>query len=715
MRSRLASRIAEIRRQFPLEYLLPIALLLTLSFGCLFALLFHLTDVQDRMQRQRETGLIESAARSILQLADHDLREYAVWDQAVERLVIQFDREWAEDNLGPYLVGKQAYDHVYVLNGAGQALYAHSAGNRPTIPAKMLLGPAFASSLPMVRGERSDPLITGYSRSGNSVYLFAVARVLPLTNKVSLPAGSRHVILVARRVTPAYMGNRVDGANKFNLRMSKDAPGSGAHVPLRSPTGRVVANLHWTPKQPGTSLRNKILPAFLIIGLICFVVSGIIVRRGRRTLEALQFSENRARHLAKHDSLTGLPNRRALRVHLEQLLGKHSNVWLLYMDLDGFKETNDVYGYGAGDGLLKAVGARLRDTVLAEHMLARVGGDEFALAMASDDADAVALAGDILRVFASAFHVGNYRVSLGVSIGLSKCEPSADADELVRRADGAMYAAKSQGKHCFQIYSPSLDAGRELRKQLETDLRSALERDQIGLVYQPIVCARSQKVVCVEALARWLHPTRGLIPPDQFIPIAESSGLIVDLGRAILTKSCSEARAWGVNLAVNLSPAQFWDRGLAATIVEVLNATAFPADRLELEITEGYLMRRPEAAGRILEQLKSLGVQIVLDDFGTGFASIGYLQRLGFDRIKIDRSFIVCSSADKQAAELASAIIAIGAALNLPVTAEGVETEEQAKVMSQAGCSRLQGWHFGKPIPQAEMTEWFASGSRQAS
>jgi diguanylate cyclase (GGDEF)-like protein len=477
----------------------------------------------------------------------------------------------------------------------------------------------------------------------------------------------------------------------------------------------VVANLHWTAKQPGTALRSKILPAFVAGGLFCFVVSGIIVRRGRRALEAVQFSENRARHLATHDLLTGLPNRRALEVHLEQVLAEHSSVWLLYMDLDGFKETNDLYGHGAGDGLLKAVAARLKDTVPAEHMLARVGGDEFALAMVSEDADADAVACSLITAFASAFHVGDYSVSLGVSIGLSKSDQTADADELVRRADSSMYAAKAQGKHCFQIYTPALDACREARKQLETDLRSALERDEIGLVYQPIVCARSQKVVCVEALARWLHPTRGLIPPDQFIPIAESSGLIVDLGRAILTKGCREARAWGVDLAVNLSPAQFWDRGLAATIVEVLNATAFPPERLELEITEGYLMRRPEAAGRILEQLKTLGVRIALDDFGTGFASIGYLQQLGFDSIKIDRSFIVSSAADKQAAELASAIIAIGDALNLPVTAEGVETEEQAKIMRKSGCSRLQGWFFGKPIPQAEMTEWFDNQSRQAS
>ena len=267
-----------------------------------------------------------------------------------------------------------------------------------------------------------------------------------------------------------------------------------------------------------------------------------------------------------------------------------------------------------------------------------------------------------------------------------------------------MYVAKSQGKHCFQLYCAEIDAGRDVRRELQQDLQTAIERGEIAVLYQPIVCARSHETLGMEALARWEHPQRGAIDPERFIPLAEESGLIVPLGQAVLAKACREACGWGVNLAVNLSPAQFWDRRLATTIEEVLRETGFPADRLELEITEGYLLRRPEAAGEVLARLKSIGVRIALDDFGTGFASIGYLQKLGFDSIKIDRSFVAAAVSAPKAADLARAIVGIGEALELPVTAEGVETFEQAALMTSAGCERLQGWLFGRPVSREEAT-----------
>jgi EAL domain-containing protein (putative c-di-GMP-specific phosphodiesterase class I) len=328
--------------------------------------------------------------------------------------------------------------------------------------------------------------------------------------------------------------------------------------------------------------------------------------------------------------------------------------------------------------------------------------------------EAIEVARTILASFANAFSVGEYHVSLGISIGIASRQATTDADELVRRADSAMYAAKARGKHCLQLYSPALDAGRERRKQLETDLRTAIQEGGISIAYQSLVCARSRAIVGVEALARWEHPLFGPIPPDQFIPIAETSGLIVELGKSILTRACSEARHWSVDLAVNLSPAQFWDRSLAGAVSDVLEETGFPPERLELEITEGYLMRRPEAAAEILNRLKSLGVRIILDDFGTGFASIGYLQQLDFDGIKIDRSFVAASNSDSKAADLARAIIAIGDALDVPVTAEGVETLANASLMQAAGCARLQGWLFGRPMPAHEMDLWLADRSRLA-
>ena len=717
MRSFLVRQIAVLRQQMPAEYLVPIALLLALSFGFLFVLLFHLTRVQDMMERHKEIALAEQAISSAVRLSDRDLRDYAIWDDAVIHLVQDFDQEWANNNLGPYLVDAQNYDYIFVLNDAGESIYTYSQGKRiASLDHGALLGAPFASALASVRNMRpgGNPLVAGFSRSGDELFIFAVSTIEPLTKRVVLPAGQKYVMAVARRLDLKFFEGAFNEHADISLNVRVPPQTGKAVAAFKTLTGDTIANLSWNPKKPGSALRREILPAFLIVGLICFCVAGLIVRRGRRSLEAIRLSENRARYHAEHDMLTGLPNRRALQSQLNYDLSRGNDLSLIYLDLDGFKETNDVYGHGTGDALLAAAAARMQDKVGADYTLARVGGDEFAIAVASDQLKAVEIAGEILTAFALPFTVGAYRVSLGISIGLASKEGIVDADELVRRADTAMYVAKARGKHCLQIYDPVLDSGRERRKKLETALRAAIEDDAVGVVFQNIVCARSRAVIGVEALARWEHPEFGYIPPDHFIPIAEASGLIVQLGRRILHAACMQARDWSIDLAVNLSPAQFWDLGLADTIEEVLRITEFPAVRLELEITEGYLMRRPEAARKILNQLKALGVRISLDDFGTGYASIGYLQQLGLDSIKIDKSFIAAVTSNRKAADLARAIIAIGDALEIPVTAEGVETRAQAELMQAAGCARLQGWLFGRPETAAYMHSQFFDQVRLA-
>lgn len=442
----------------------------------------------------------------------------------------------------------------------------------------------------------------------------------------------------------------------------------------------------------------------------------IILKRGRLAMEALLTSEARARHVANHDILTGFANRRALHDEFDRCLTASKGVTLLYLDLDGFKETNDLYGHGAGDELLRAVATRLRDGCLQARQIARVGGDEFAVLLTDASPDqATTLAQAILRTFEQPFPIVGYGISLGVSIGIATYETGTTTAEIIRRADVAMYVAKASGKNCVRVYDPVFDSGTELRKRLEQDLRIAIEQDYISVVFQPVVSAREKRIVSVEALARWSHPARGMVPPDQFIPIAEECGLIVALGRVVLTKACTEAHKWNVDLAVNLSPAQFWDRDLACTVEEVLRETGFSPQRLELEITESYLLRRPEAACEIIDQLRHMGIRIALDDFGTGFASIGYLQRLAFDSIKIDRSFVSQVTVDKKAMDMARAIVAIGTVLNLPVTAEGIETREQADLMRVAGCNKLQGWLFGQPVSSDEFTTLLADDRFQTA
>jgi diguanylate cyclase (GGDEF)-like protein len=378
---------------------------------------------------------------------------------------------------------------------------------------------------------------------------------------------------------------------------------------------------------------------------------------------------------------------------------------VMFLDLDGFKEVNDLFGHQAGDQLLKEATLRLRGIVGEKGLLARVGGDEFSILLTSKDAHALALemAPQIVEVLAKPFCGNEIAMVVSASIGVALGEAGQGVDDLSRFADVAMYAAKAGGKNCWRIYNPEMDEGREIRKLLENELREAVAGGTIDVLFQPIVEAREGKISSVEALARWTSPTQGPIGPAIFIPVAEESGLIVKLGDLVLRKACMAARDWDVCLSVNISPAQFWHQSLVEDILAILKECDFPAHRLELEITEGYLLSRPDLAADVIHRIRSHGIRIALDDFGTGFASIGYLRRFELDRLKLDRSFVEFVDSSQQSADVAKAVIGLSHALNLPITAEGVETSPQALFLMLAGCQRLQGWHYGRAVSGEEI------------
>lgn len=306
----------------------------------------------------------------------------------------------------------------------------------------------------------------------------------------------------------------------------------------------------------------------------------------------------------------------------------------------------------------------------------------------------------VLGQFTQPFLVGSYQIRLGVSIGCAVQDTSAiSLNELMRRADAAMYAAKAEGKGCCRTFERSMDQIHDLRMAMEKDFRDAVGAGAIDIVYQPILDATSNKIVAVEALSRWSHPVHGTVSPDVFIPLAEQFGMIDALGRHVLRQACQATVTLPVKLSINLSPAQFWDRNLVRDVLAILEEADFPSDRLEVEITESYLLRKPEAAAEVLNELRGTGVSVALDDFGTGFASIGYLRQLPLDRLKIDKQFITSLTPDSRGLDLVRAVSALAASLGLEITAEGVETDEQAVMARVAGCSQLQGWLFGRPMP----------------
>jgi diguanylate cyclase (GGDEF)-like protein len=384
-------------------------------------------------------------------------------------------------------------------------------------------------------------------------------------------------------------------------------------------------------------------------------------------------------------------------------------VLLLYLDLDGFKEVNDSYGHGTGDQLIRAVAAGLKVLIPQGAILARIGGDEFAIAFVSEaeNAAALQLAEQILDFLAEPLEIGRRVVVIGASIGIAMSSiGSIGREELVRRADLAMYKAKEAGRARMTLYDPAMDTDREERNALELDLRMAIEGGDLTLAYQPLVDATTHEMTGVEALVRWNRPGHGPVSPEVFIPVAETSGLIEALGLFVLRKACETAKQWPeLRIAVNVSPGQFRNPAFSDYVRYVLKQTEIEAKRVTLEITEGYMIQNPLRTRQSIDRLKTLGVKIALDDFGSGFSSIGYLRQFGFDRIKIDRSMIIDILDSDSQRQMLQATVALARSLDIPVTAEGIETEEQAIAVRLFGCDCLQGYYFGRPMPADQITQ----------
>ncbi|MBV9785929.1 MAG: EAL domain-containing protein [Acidisphaera sp.] len=421
-------------------------------------------------------------------------------------------------------------------------------------------------------------------------------------------------------------------------------------------------------------------------------------------------AEDKIRFLAHHDALTGLANRIALDDHLESAIrsisGNGRSVAVLCLDLDRFKLVNDVRGHHVGDQLLIQVANRIRQDVRECDTIARIGGDEFVIVQSiADPADAAALARRLVDSLSRPYDINGQLSMIGVSVGIAlHPQNGVAAEELLKNGDTALYRAKEEGGTTFRFFHPSMNIRLYERQLLEQDLREAIAENRLTLHYQPICDTDSRQISGFEALLRWTHPVRGAIPPMEFIPMAEETGLIVPLGRWVLETACAEAATWpgDVHLAVNLSPAQFRQPDLPGLVAGILASTGMCGHRLHLEITEGLLIDDTERVAVTLTALKSQGIRISLDDFGTGHASLSYLRRFAFDKIKIDKSFVQSLGDDDEALAIAQAILTLSSTLRLGVVAEGVETELQLQVLRRLRCSQVQGYLLGRPMP-AEM------------
>ncbi|QKC99814.1 putative bifunctional diguanylate cyclase/phosphodiesterase [Mesorhizobium sp. NZP2298] len=421
-------------------------------------------------------------------------------------------------------------------------------------------------------------------------------------------------------------------------------------------------------------------------------------------------TEERMTHLAHHDTLTGLPNRSMFRERLDLALDDDAATPLAIfsLDLDRFKAVNDTWGHPAGDWLLKSVAERLQRCLHNEtDIVARFGGDEFVIMQFNSRgiAEAEKLAKRIVEAIARPFRDKSREMHVGISLGIAVFpNDGRDADTLLKNADTALYRAKSEGRNLYRFFEPEMDAVVQARRAIEVDLEAALPRQEFDLDFQPIMNIASGEIIGAEALMRWHSPARGTVAPDEFIPVAEETGLIVPLGEWALRTACTAAASWppGLRIAVNVSAVQLRSGGFARSVISALAFSGVPAAQLELEITETVLMDESEAVLKTLRQLRELGIRIALDDFGTGYSSLGYLRRFPVDKIKIDRSFIG-DMANHDTAAIVRTVIGLGTELGIVVTAEGVETEEQLDMLRKNGCVEAQGYLIGVPSKASDI------------
>jgi diguanylate cyclase (GGDEF)-like protein/PAS domain S-box-containing protein len=433
-------------------------------------------------------------------------------------------------------------------------------------------------------------------------------------------------------------------------------------------------------------------------------------------------AEERIAHLASYDSLTDLPNRMLFRQRLEEALKwlhRGDRAAVLYLDLDFFKHVNDSLGHPVGDELLKSVAERLRGCVGPEDTVARLGGDEFAIIQLgiTEPTDTTALANRIFDALRAPYDLHGHQLVAGVSIGIAIApDDGREPDQLLKNADLALYGAKADGRGAYRFFEPEMDARMKARRVLEEDLRKALARGEFELHYQPLLDLQTDRIVACEALIRWIHPHRGLIPPGEFIPLAEETGLIMPIGEWVLRQACADAAGWprDVKLAVNLSAAQFKTPSLSRLVIGALAAAGLPPGNLELEITESVLIQSSAAVSSTLRELHGLGVRFAMDDFGTGYSSLSYLRNFPLDKIKIDRSFVSDLTGEEASGSIVRAIIGLARSLDMTTVAEGVETEEQLAALRAAGCTEIQGFLLSPPLRLPQLLRMIATPARRA-
>ncbi len=720
--------------QARVSLVVPIGVIVAVAIVCVIVAVLTSAQRADEVAFNTEQQLVRQS------MADHGLRAMhllqgtAGTPRAVVKIRDAYDPAWIGRRIGPWLEDYFHSDVEAVFDANDHILYSHALDPADADVSRLVA--EFAPCLGFMRGrltglpEHTLQVLDGQDpvKPGRSTVLMqrflnkpAFVAAVAVGSDADLAAGNAGapIVLSVKYVSNRLLNNIGTHLQLAGLRTIDDPARAGSDrvMELADPRGSTITRFAWTPTRPGAAVVQSVVP-FIAIALAGFaLLVALVVRHMRRTSQEIDAGERQLRHLALHDPVCGLPNRIFFSDRLERVIANvragGPTAAVFYIDLDHFKDVNDTLGHHIGDELILNVTQRLSRIMRGEDLVARLGGDEFAIITAceSDSYSLQAIAGRIINAVSAPYAISGHNIIIGASIGIAVIDRRVgDAADILRYADMALYRAKNEGRNRAFIYDAAMDADLSSRKLLEGDLLKAIQNDEIRAAYQPIVNAAGDNIVGVEALARWTHPVHGEIPPSRFIPIAEHSGLIVELGEYMLRRACFEARDWPkLFVAVNVSPLQFRRSDFVDVVERIVAETKFDANRLELELTESTLLGNLEIAELSMLRLKAIGVRFALDDFGTGYSSLLYLRRFPFDKLKIDSSFVRSIEKAPDAAAIVHAVVSLGRGLGMKVTAEGVETAEQHLFLRAAGVHSMQGYRFGRPGPPEDIDKRLAS------
>jgi diguanylate cyclase (GGDEF)-like protein len=706
-----------------------VGLLVAAAMAALLGVVMLVAERVDQNAMSREQELLKATLASIDTRIRSDLTGLTLSESALSRPTVEQVR-WMHRHFGGRLYQAGLYDLAFVMGGDETPIYSNIGGvlawnlTALDIDFKLLKlirearthyeGATVIGELLAAAGEQVPPPVpvhrSLFTRIDDRPAIIAAVASAPVLTRTDMTAPTvavvafidRHMIREIEREM-AITGLRIDDANRA-------LPGEAAFE-VTMQAGEAPVWLYWRANTPGSAILARIAPALGIITLFFGFVTLIVLRTMRASTQELAVSERRAVEMAYRDPLTGLANRlklvETLKVQIPTL-APGQKLALFFLDLDGFKDINDTLGHPVGDELLAILGERLEGILGSKGMTVRFGGDEFALLSPISQSDEISRISErIIETVRQPVTAAEHVLHVGVTIGISLApDHGNEPEELLRRADIALYKAKSEGRGTYRVFEPADETILQSRRAIERDVERAMWHDEFFTVYQPLYSADGERVEGVETLVRWQHPERGMVPPGDFIHVAEKSGLIVKLDEWVLRKACEHGMQWpDISIAVNMSPSNFRHSNLAERVKRVVEETGFDPRRLEIEITEGMLLNANEDVLFDLQELREFGIRFAIDDFGTGYSSLGYLGSFPIDKIKIDQSFVQNLGVKEDASAIVECVARLGRALGLSVTAEGVETNAQHRFVRAAGCQQIQGYLFSKPLRPGEITE----------